>query len=795
MGDEPNTQSTEPTLPGQPPIEPVTPPPEAGATTPVDGQSSPGEGKADAKPEQRDDDKTGPSRPPQDEIRAREQQPKNRAENQDYLRVIGMYGGGSVPPVYVANVNVAQDFVLGQRGAVSTADVFPPESRDSAEVSGEELGKIKQVYQRPAAYPTALRYLRDKRCVVVRGKPHVGKRAAAIRLALEIGDGKLPVWELSGEEDLANHIHKLAQRPDTIYLIDGLLREQGRVLKSTAARNLLKSLVDHNCYLIICARPDVPFPADLAVVDFAPPISITALVEVHLDFYGAPGTSEIRSAVEHSAIAEVLEKGLSPLQADRLAYQLSQALHDGQSPEIALRGLAAATEDEVHEWVQETADDVEDSAFRISLAVFNGARYAHISEATQSLLHRLRPEPEHLPKDEPRPAYVSPLKKKDPLSIKLQKARAKPVARTEPTEYSETATIEVIELEDPGYPRALLKYLWQEIDEWRQPLLDWLCAYAIHAPRDLRLRAAGAIGALAGLDFDYIRTRVFLRWALDDKDPDRRRDYYQALSNALGVLIWDDTHAEDALGLLRAWIDDGREALKWAAARAYAQVGLRYPREAIDQWRRILESKGKVHIRLTESLGIVLPHPLHMSVIDAIVSLFLRATEFPHRLRPVYEQALDGLADWIEADAKDRNAEQVGLPLFLALTMIGYPPEDNSGDPNEWPPAMLYIVGTQPDSHYRRVLAALLRRALNHEVLWSGVHAALQEWTEAAEKDQWLERTLGALLKEMLNLPEIADWERKRERGRLKVFLNNLAKRHKDPLAVAQRLLDSLQLT
>lgn len=795
MSDATTPQSTEPDKPAEP-IEPVAAAPETPEPrkAPEPRPATPiGSLHTRTEPAQASDE--------QREVkRARDEQPKHRAENQDFLRVLNMYGG-AIPAVYVANVNVAQDWVMGRRD-LPPADLFPPESRGTAEITEKELIKIKQVYQHPAKYAIALAQLRERRCVVLRGKPHIGKRAAAIRLALDVRAESRSIWEISGEEDLLNHLTQTL-RVNTIYVIDGLLRDRGRALKAIDINTLEGALRQKNSDLIICAKPEVPFPSDATrrfeIVDLEPPAASTAiLVEEHLIFYGGFSRVEIQAVLEQPAIAEIIEKGLSPMYADRLALQLTDVLRAGDPPENALRGFAAAADEEVQEWLDETADNVEDSAFRIALAVFNGARYPAISEAAQALLRKLRPEPETRPKDAPTPAYVSPLKKKDTVTVKLQKARAKIITRTEPTEYSEAAQIDVVELENPAYSNALIKYLWMEIDEWRQPLLDWLCAYAESAPRDLRLRAAGAIGALAGLDFEYIRGRIFRTWARGDaEDADRRRSLYRALADALGVLIWIDARAEDVLGLLKAWSSDGDETLRWAAARAYAQVGLRYPREAINQWRLILESKGKIVLELTESLGVILPHPLHMSVIDAIISLFLRATEFPHRLRPVYEQALDGLADWVEADAKDRNAEQIGLPLFLALTPIGYPPDDNTGNPDDWPPAMLQIVGTQPDSHYRQVLAKLMRHALNSANLGQHAIEVLEIWTEAVEKknDRWWTDTLLAFYQELLGQPGTTD----RERGRLRVQLTRWATRPKtktkQPLTVAGTILTELKLS
>jgi hypothetical protein len=48
-----------------------------------------------------------------------------------------MYGDGPIPPVYIANVNVAQDFVLGQRGADT-----PAKSQSVDPASGPRLLRV-----------------------------------------------------------------------------------------------------------------------------------------------------------------------------------------------------------------------------------------------------------------------------------------------------------------------------------------------------------------------------------------------------------------------------------------------------------------------------------------------------------------------------------------------------------------------------------------------------------------------------------------------------------------------------
>jgi len=723
-------------------------------------------------------------------LEPQKQQRKERAENQDYVRVLNTYSG-DIPQVYIDHVTVGQDMYLGTRIS-ARAQIIPPPERDSAEVPAREIDKIRKVYQRHAAYPLALKALRDTRCAVLLGRPQIGKRAAAISLAAEVRREGAGIWELSHEEDPTDQIRTAPLRPGTVYLVDGLLRDQGQSLKPLAAQAMLDTLARHDCYLIVCARLDVPFPRTLKTIEVVPlDLPTHMLVEIHLAYYGAFSVEQIESALSHPQVEGLLQGALSPSQADKLASLLAGALQDEDSIETALLGFAAAAEGDVQRWFDEVAGDIDAAAFRIALAVFNGASYNAVDEAARALSHSLQPKPLE-EQDRPAPLpLVSPLTKPK-RTEKLQSANARLVKIPMATEYSDSAMIEVVELQDPRYSRALLKYLWTEFDDLRPVLLDWLCQYSVQAPRDLRLRAAGAIGALAALDFDYIRAHVFHKWAYSRADnPDERRRNYQALGNALGVLIWTEERADDVLGLLRAWVDEGNSALRWAAARAYAQVGLQYPREAIRQWRKILESEASVTIRLTESFGIAIPHPLHMSVMDAIVSLFLRAVEIPHRLRPIYEQAIEGLSAWVEADAKDRTSQGYGLPLFLVLTTIRFPSEDRNDDPDDWPPAMLYIVGTQPDSIYRRTLAEMLYRALKEAHLRPLAVTALRNWAECAEKDpEWLEKTLIAFLRELLSIPD----ESGRIRGLLKVYLTRWSSHPKSQLEVATRLQVALNL-
>lgn len=713
-----------------------------------------------------------------------------RSENREWVQAFNNFGG--FPIQYIQHMAVTGDALLSGR-VTPPGETYPPPQRDTADVSAAEIQKVRRVYVPHEGFPRALDLLRGQHCLALRGKQGVGKRAAAIELALKVLGEQASIRELSPDHDLVQQIAALSAKRGICYLVDGLLASQGHALKPLAVRGIMDTLAKSDSYLVICARPDVPFPASMPIVMLqALPTPAMTLVESHLEFYGSFNAQEIEHILADEGVKEVLRTGLTPAQADLLAAQLADALSNGEPAQTALKGFAVAAEDDVKHWFDEAIDQDlkngswERTTFRIALAVFNGARLSAVTEAARKLQKQITPPPGE---DEKRPARPPVTFEK--LSDKLEAASARRIQRPYLTDYAENTLIEAVELDNPNYPAALLKYIWYDFAELRLPLLDWLGGYAVDAPQDVRVRAANALGLLAGYDFHTIQQRVFLPWArTSPEDNELRRRRYQALGNALGVVIWNDDRKDEVLGLLRDWIENGGESLRWAAARAYAQVGLRYTRTAMNQWRAILESVGKVTIRLTPSLGIVVPHYLHTSVVDAVLALFLRATELPHRLRPVYEQALEGLLAWVQADAQEPGSEHVGLPLFLALTAIRLPPDDNSGEQEDWPPAMLKIVGTQPDSTYRRILAALLRRALRSAELQQSTIAALHSWVEAANRNDWIEQTLAAVLSEWLALPGVTE----RERGILRLNLTRWNQHPKASLPVAGRLLTKLPL-
>ena len=618
----------------------------------------------------------------------------------------------------------------------------------------------------------------------------------AIDLAESIGVGEVVIRHLSPEADLMTQFRAAGAHPHTVFLVEDISRARAQVVNSLNVETIRAELLKADCYLIICVRADVHFPdAAMKRVQVEPlaPIQIEALLLAHLLYY-SKGDRRVERLMTEAKLQELLKTDMTPVQVDWLAYLLADGFASNKSLDETLRSFGAAQFEQVQTWLEDTADDVAETAFRLALAAFSGSNLTSIEEAARDLLQRLRPEPQASSSDKddkskPAVVYVSPLKRT--LSKRLEAAHARRVQHIVPTAYSDTAAIEVIELKEPHYSQMALRYIWNEASEWRLPLVDWLCHAAVSIDQALQMRAAGAIGVLATVDFDFICSKVFRVWAEFVQDDDKQRErHHRAIANALGVLVWDSARSDDVIGLLRSWVVAGRKnerTLLFAAANAYAQVGLRYPLEAIRQWRKIIELEYGVDMWLSDDLVLHWKrNPLHECALSAMSRLFLSAAEYPYRQQsvPVYKNALMGLSEWVTLDIKEKNSEKLGLRLFVWLMGVRWPPDDNSGSREDWPPAMLHTIVSNADESYRSILAGLLRSALNRGDLGQAAINALHMWTECADKDVDLENTLAKLLQDVIRLSKTPE----RDAAKLQMYLSRWRDHYKKPIAAAGRI-------
>ncbi len=112
----------------------------------------------------------------------------------------------------------------------------------------------------------------------------------------------------------------------------------------------------------------------------------------------------------------------------------------------------------------------------------------------------------------------------------------------EETEFGHSP-VEILELDNPIFQPAVLRYVWNEYDRFRKPLVAWLRDLGIQTISDVCARAAAAVGELSKYNFGYIKEEILLPWA-NHQDKQARA----AAAFGFGIPAWEGELAPQVLG-------------------------------------------------------------------------------------------------------------------------------------------------------------------------------------------------------------------------------------------------------
>lgn len=738
----------------------------------------------------------GKKRPPQPDKRRSDfsTMRRVRAESREMLQAYA-----SINQAQIENYNVFFN-QPAQRGVQYRGDlgVSPLTPR---QVAQEDTARIRRTYIQHDGYQTAYQALEQNHLVILQAPARTGKWAAAVHMASELADGQLELLDVPADVDLEERFRNENLEAQLAYLVDGILASRAERLKERDWKDLSARMSKAGSYLVVCASNDVHLPIELHNVlyfqlAFPAAIGPIELVRRHLDYLldregETPPESAIEGCLADEQIADLLTVSIPPANAQQLAEQLVRYLSGKCSMEDVRRSTVGYAEEYVRQWFDECGDDLDERAFRIALAVFNEASYLDVEAAARDLAQRLKPRP-----DEQKQTDQEPAKKTSPFGVsrstRLKRARAATRSSEIVTEYSDHARLEIVYLQDRDYPAALIRLLWTEFGDFRDIFIAWLHDHAGIGKADIRNRAATAVGLLATIDFENICDKVLYPWARPiEDDRDLTRKYRAALTTAMFSLVLDNQANTEALGLLRYWTEQvNRPHLMWAAIRCYSAVGLRYPREALESWRKVIDQVDEMLIVDYEDLSFF-GSPMLISMLDAIESLFMSAFEWQDRFYSLYEQILEGLQNWVRADEQPKSTSRLGIPLFLMLMSIPIPTESENPDIDTRPPALLVMFdGKDASAPGLDPLVWLLRKVLNNQKTRQAALALLRAWFAFVDEDTRYKPPLNLVLEKFLAAPHLSQ----RESGRLQLMMQRWAE-HPDAKkrsAVAGELLNEL---
>ncbi|MFC4591232.1 hypothetical protein [Sphaerisporangium corydalis] len=412
-------------------------------------------------------------------------------------------------------------------------------------------------------------------------------------------------------------------------------------------------------------------------------------------------------------VQEELSRDASPRHAAILAQFAAEASQAGGSLFDAVRErLGLRSDSDFQDWA-EGLPDLPTQSMALAVAVLGGEPYETVAAAAYRLQRGLEPETPLESAERPRLAPLAGGK-----SQRLRKLRAHVTPSTVQTWHGGAPT-QAVRYRDEGFQRKYLLYFWNEYDEARPRLLNWLRLCATHELESVRVRAAVATGVLAVQSFDNVRATVIRPWAESD-EPDLRDAAARALRTAGET---DPDLRAPIRNLVHAWSADASPALQATAARSwrieYAAAGAGAALKALEK------------LSSSEDLDVT------MAVCNSITEMWEIEGE---RL-----EAPATLLAWLD----DRGRKPAARLAFLltAADLV------RKVDGVIWP-ALLYIATCDPVRH--REIAALWRDAVTAPRLHPYAKTVLAEWAHAVNDRPHACRSLALLLATVAEEPRSA---------------------------------------
>ena len=425
-----------------------------------------------------------------------------------------------------ASMYVRGDQVGGNKYVLLVGD---RRSAPLREVDAALSEPVRHAFVDPTDWDSTRTAFRDRRLILLKGKPGHGRVAAAIRLLQTPPNRR--IYRLDREVDLYRFPHWLdsdAAGANPLPLGAGFLlcdpvgktALEGRILHRIAT-----ALDQRDARMVITVDANL-VPGDDDVRDFIVPLgrppAREAVVASHLRWRLGRRPDADAGAADRILAADSMRAFLHdtvPVDAPVKAAATVALMIDQQFDGIAVN-MARLREQQAGRVVDEfdiwfgALPDVRARSLAIALAVLNGLPYEHVARAAGRLSDALDGPPQVVADAMPmlRPPWRDPFART--LREHLRMLRARTRLETEPGNFGPTV-VEVVEYIDADRPRTVLDHVWHQY-QLQRPLLDWLRGLAADPHEDVRTYAGTALGVLATYAFDFVYAYALREMSTDD---------------------------------------------------------------------------------------------------------------------------------------------------------------------------------------------------------------------------------------------------------------------------------------
>jgi hypothetical protein len=646
---------------------------------------------------------------------------------------------------------------LYNSGNLAGRDVWAGQPGDVAHslVLAERLRRMLDVFVRPEYYDGALAVLARRRVAVLCGHPDLGKMTAAMHLLLSC-----PPKRSEGVRQLVSGVEpdkllRFKLEADQRYVVGGLGPEQARQLTPFVLDALGQALQAKDAYLVLTVDTASLLETgvhDDRLVRCSNGPEPEALLSSHLDVQLGPDRDhpDRATVLRDRQVVALLSDRPTPRQIEGVAIQLTEVIRGNLPLDEALGMVDVEVRKDVAGWFAKDRAQLE-RAFIIAMSVLSGSSYQSVLAAARRLRELLvgaddSEEARHFDKTHDQ---------------RLEEVGAHSVTTHVRTEIG-TTPLEAVEFDNLAWQRTVLRYVFDQYDLMREPLMQWFRELCEAADPVVRARAGIALGELCLHDFGQLWRRTLEPWSGEASGRMRR-----AAAAALAIPAWDDVLAPRVRSALLHWSRDkaGRRQ-RWTAAAAFGvyYIGLRFPDEALQTLDELLAVDSQFLREITA---------------ESLTSLFGLGHDASDR-HDYFGAVLDILERRSGPNERARDLRVTALYTFLKVAYESETPT-LTRQGRRWP-TILWLRSCSAAAG--RTATTLLDRCLAAKETRPAAFDVLERWLRRGGEDPQVTEAIEELLLDLARA--------ERDLVRLRFQLRRWT-RDDDIGEVARRLLDRLE--
>ncbi|MFF3482460.1 hypothetical protein ACFYXC_04185 [Streptomyces sp. NPDC002701] len=582
----------------------------------------------------------------------------------------------------------------------------------------DELRRLRRVFQEPEGYGEYREQLRGGRLLVLLGQPGTGRAYTALSLLDDLTRGQVsrldPRTDLDTlDDDQIGADHGYALEPSSTGLPD-----------ETGLDRLCELLGRKQAYAVLLATPE---PGDVMSRSGRhyrahTPAAQNAVMEGHLAAELEDGGPESYERARATALDPEVQEAtgldeLRPAEAARFAALLARHSRDELTHDELLAECRKFAENQAAEWFaggvrSETPERLRDAAYRIAVAVLDGASLSAVAEAAEVLAWELAVtvDPEAVPG---RPLFS------DGVDARLVSARAVAEPGTEEVG-TEEVPVRTVRFGGEALAPAVLGHLWQHRHNARGPVLRWLAGLCEDNRPQVWVRAAVAAGQLCRLDCSH--TVHELVQPMARAEGVRRRVF---AATVLDVALRSPEVGTAIRALVGSWAGHENEQLRWTAGAVLGRG------RATPTVREALDLLGGIGVRDEGSLRA-----------DTAAQIAHFAGAHPEG------QTLRRIRAWLSDERRPQQDLGLQSTVYLAAVPVSdlWNRHQDLEDYGDWP-LMLALAAVRPA--LAAELAGLLWTALQTSRSYEAAVDTLFGWLRGSADQPWaawLERFLPLLV-------------------------------------------------